>query len=175
MTNETRVPVTRKASEPAFFPEAWRPLEALRNEVDRLFEDLFGGDFWRRSFPPHASLGRSVAKKVAASPAVDLSESDKAYEITAELPGLDEKDIEVQVINGGLTIKGEKKEHKEEKHKDYYLSERSYGSFARYFGLPECVEASKIEASVKNGVLRVTLPKNAEAQKPPKKIDVKAT
>ncbi|MEY9126143.1 hypothetical protein ABH994_006425 [Bradyrhizobium yuanmingense] len=73
MANETRLPVTRKASEPAFFPEAWRPLEALRNEVDRLFEDFFGGDFWRRSFPPHASLGRSVAKKVAASPAVDLS------------------------------------------------------------------------------------------------------
>ncbi|MBB4399124.1 Hsp20/alpha crystallin family protein [Bradyrhizobium sp. ERR14] len=173
MANETRLSVTREASEPAFLPEAWRPLEALRHDVDRLFEDFFGGEFWRRSSRPHASLERSAAK-VAASPAVDLSESDKAYEITAELPGLDEKDIEVQVVNGGLTIKGEKKEHKEEKHKDYYVSERSYGSFTRYFGLPECVEASRIEASVKNGVLRVTLPKNTEAQKPPKKIDVKA-
>jgi HSP20 family protein len=90
------------------------------------------------------------------------------------LPGLDEKNIEVNVDNGGLTIKGEKKEEKEEKQKGYYVSERSYGSFERYFGLPNGVYADKIEASFKNGVLKVTLPKTAKAQKPAKKIDVKA-
>ena len=87
---------------------------------------------------------------------------------------MDEKNIEVNVANGGLTIKGEKKDEKEEKKKDYYVSERRYGSFERYFTLPDSVDADKIEATFKNGVLKVTLPKTAEAQKPAKKIDVKA-
>ncbi|MHC2582306.1 HSP20 family molecular chaperone IbpA [Bradyrhizobium diazoefficiens] len=108
------------------------------------------------------------------TPAVDVTESDKAYEITAELPGMDEKDIEVNVANDGLIIKGEKKFEREEKQKDYYVSERRYGSFERHFGLPKDVEADKIEASFRNGVLKVTLPKTAEAQKPAKKIEVKA-
>ena len=172
MANETKLPVTKKASEPAFAPEAWRPFEALRNEVDRLFEDFGTEDFWRR---PFRSLARfEKAQKLMASPAVDITETDNAYEITAELPGLDEKNIEVNVANGGLTIKGEKKEEKEEKQKGYYASERRYGSFERYFGLPEGVDADKIAASFKNGVLKVTLPKTAEAQKPAKTIEVKA-
>ena len=103
-----------------------------------------------------------------------MSETDKAYEITAELPGIDEKNVEVSLADGGITIKGEKKEETEEKKKDYYVSERRYGSFDRYFTLPEGVDANKIEASFKNGVLKVTLPKTAEAQKPAKKIEVKA-
>ena len=107
-------------------------------------------------------------------PAVDIAESEKAYEITAELPGMDEKNIEVKVTDGSLTIKGEKQEEKEEKEKDYYLQERRYGSFERSFELPESVDPDKIEASFKKGVLTVTLPKKAEAQKPAKKIEVKA-
>ncbi|RXH23999.1 molecular chaperone Hsp20 [Bradyrhizobium nanningense] len=172
MANETKLPVTKKTTEPAFAPEAWRPFEALRREVDRLFEDFGTEDFWRRPFRSLAAFEK--AQKLVARPAVDVTESDKAFEITAELPGLDEKNIEVNVANGGLTIKGEKKEEKEEKQKGYYVSERSYGSFERYFSLPDGVDADKIEASFKNGVLKVTLPKTAEAQKPAKKIDVKA-
>jgi len=107
-------------------------------------------------------------------PAVDVVESDKAYELTAELPGMDKKNIEVKVVDGGLIIKGEKQEEKEEKKKDYYLQERNFGSFERSFGLPEGVDADKIEASLKKGVLTVTLPKKPEAQKPAKKIEVKA-
>jgi len=80
----------------------------------------------------------------------------------------------VKVVNGNLTIKGEKQEEKEEKKKDYYLQERHFGSFERRFQLPEGVDADKIEASFKKGVLTVTLPKKLEAQKPEKKIDVKA-
>ena len=118
--------------------------------------------FWRRE------LRRTAA------PAVDIAESDKAYEVTAELPGMDEKNIEVKVANGNLTIKGEKQEEKEEKKKDYYLHERHFGSFERCFQVPEGVDAEKIEASFKKGVLTVTLPKKPEAQKPEKKIDVKA-
>ena len=107
-------------------------------------------------------------------PAVDVAETDKAYEITAELPGMDEKNIEVKFADGVLTIKGEKKDEKEEKKKDYYLSERSYGSFQRSFQVPDGVDTDKIEATFKNGILTVVLPKSTEAQKATKKIDVKA-
>jgi HSP20 family protein len=173
MATEDKLPVTKKPSEPALFGEAWRPFESLRKEVDRLFED-FGDDFWRRPFRSFAGLERGWAQKFAATPAVDVVETDKAYEITAELPGIDQKNIEVNVANGGITIKGEKTEETEEKKKDYYVSERRYGSFERYFGLPEGVDADKIDATFKNGVLKVTLPKTAEAQKAAKKIEVKA-
>ena len=173
MATETKLPVTKKTSEPAFAGDVWRPFEALRKEVDRLFDD-FGGDFWRRPFRSLAQLEPVWSRKLAATPAVDVSETDKAYEIAAELPGMDEKNIEVNLTDGGLTIKGEKKEEREETKKDYYVSERRYGSFERYFGLPDGVDANKIEATFRNGLLKVTLPKTAEAQKPAKKIEVKA-
>lgn len=171
---ETKVPVTtsKEKTEPATVPQLWPPFETLRREVDSLFDD-FGGDFWRRPFRALSDF-EPFARKFAMSPAVDIAESDKAYEITAELPGMDEKSIEVNVVNGGLTIKGEKKEEKEEKTKDRYVSERRYGSFERYFRLPDGVDATKIEASFKKGLLTVTLPKTPEAQQPAKKIEVKA-
>jgi HSP20 family protein len=90
------------------------------------------------------------------------------------LPGLDEKNVEVKVANGVLTIKGEKQDEKEEKKKDYYMRERSFGSFERSFAVPDGVDADKIEANFKKGVLSVTLPKTQEAQKAEKKIEVKA-
>ncbi len=173
MATETKLAVTKKPGEPAMVGEVWRPFEALRKEVDRLFED-FGDDFWRRPFRSLAALERGWPKQFAAAPAVDVTETDKAYEITAELPGMDEKNVEVSLSDGGITIKGEKKEETEEKQKDYYVSERRYGSFERHFGLPEGVDADKIEASFKNGVLKVMLPKTTEAQAPAKKIEVKA-
>ena len=108
-----------------------------------------------------------------AAPAVDFTDTEKAYEVTAELPGIDEKDIEVKVANGILSIKGEKQEEKEEKKKDYYLRERNFGSFERSFQVPDSVDTDKIEASFKKGVLTVTLPKKPEAQAAAKKIDVK--
>jgi HSP20 family protein len=86
---------------------------------------------------------------------------------------MEEKDIELTVSNDVLTIKGERKEEKEEKNKDYHISERRYGSYQRSFRLPEAVDDSKIEAKFKNGLLTVTLPKTAEAQKKSKKIEVK--
>ena len=156
--NETKLPVSQeRISEPA--SQVWQPFEGFRREIDRLFED-FGRSFWqpsRRSFP-----------------AVDVVESESAYEIKAEMPGMDEKNIEVKVANGNLTIKGEKQEEKEEKKKDYYLRERKFGSFERSFSIPEGVDTDKIEAAFKNGVLNVTLPKKPEAQKPAKNIEVKA-
>ncbi len=173
MATETKLPVTKQTTEPVRGGEVRRPFEALRKEVDRLFDD-FGDDFWRRPFHSLAAFERNWPKKFVASPAVDVAETDKSYGITAELPGMYEKNIEVNVANGGITIKGEKKEETVERKKDYYVSERRYGSFQRYFALPEGVDADKIAATFKNGVLTVTLPKTAEAQKPTKKIEVKA-
>lgn len=104
--------------------------------------------------------------------AVEVAETDKAYNIAAELPGVEEKDIEVSVRDGVLTIKGEKREEKEDKGKNRYLSERSYGSFQRLFGLPKGVDETKVEANFHNGVLTVSIPKQAEA--PARKVDGKA-
>ena len=173
----TKLPVKQeKAPERASALEAWRPFDTLRREVEQLFDD-FGQNFLRlparRSLFDFEPLWRREAVWEAA-PAVDIAESEKAYEISAELPGMDEKNVEVKVVNGSLTIKGEKQEEKEEKKKDYYLHERHSGSFERSFELPEGVDADKIEANFKKGVLTVTLPKKPEAQKPAKKIEVKA-
>jgi len=173
----TKLPIEQeKTPERAPTVEAWRPFESLRREVEQLFDD-FGQNFLRlptrRPFFGFEPLWRREAVWDTA-PAVDIAESEKGYEITAELPGMDEKNVEVKVANGNLTIKGEKQEEKEERKKDYYLHERHFGSFERSFEIPEGVDADKIEAKFKKGILTVTLPKKPEAQKPAKKIEVKA-
>ena len=173
----TKLPVkTEKKAEQTSALREWRPFEALHRGIDRLFDD-FGGGFWR--FPFRRSVfdlepfwRRELSWETA--PAMDIAETEKTYEISAELPGMSESDVEVVASNGGLTIKGEKREEKEEKKKDYYLSERRYGSFERRMQIPEGVDVDKIEASFKNGVLTVTLPKTTQAQEPEKKISVKA-
>ena len=170
----SNVPVKSEAKMAAQ-SRVWNPFGALRGEIDRLFDDFDGG-FWgspfRRPIFDMMPIPRVAAE--AASPAVDVAEKDSEYEITAELPGLDEKDIEVKLANGGLSIRGKKEEAKEEKKKDYVLSERRYGSFERYITLPEDVDTDRIAANFKKGVLTVTLPKTAEAQKQEKKIAVEA-
>ena len=175
----TKLPVKtedKNVVESAGAVQAWRPLENLRREVDRLFEN-FDRDLWRSPFSHSVFDIEPLWRRelqFTATPAVDIVEKDDAYEVTAELPRMDEKNIEVKLDNGGLTIKGEKQAEKEEKRKGYHLQERSFGSFERYFAVPEGVDADKIEASFKKGLLTVTLPKRPEAQKPAKKIDVKA-
>lgn len=173
----TKLPVkTEKSTGPAPAGNWTTPFESLRREIDRLFDDFHPFDFrlpstrslFGRDLPSLHNAGWSVA------PAMDLVEKDKEYEITAELPGIDEKNVEIRLANRTLTIKGEKTEQKEDKEKDYYLSERRYGSFQRSFQLPEGVDADKIEANFAKGVLTVKLPKTAEAQKAEKKIAVKA-
>ena len=169
---ETKLPV-KTESKKGSVASAWHPLDDLRREVDRLFEDFNGG--WLRPFRPSLPTLELLRGDVAwNTPAVDIVEKDKSFEITAELPGLDEKNIEVTLRNGNIVIKGEKQEEKEEKSRDYYLHERQFGSFERAFTLPDGVELDKIEASFNKGVLTVALPKTAAAQKPEKKITVKA-
>jgi HSP20 family protein len=151
------------------------PFESLRQEIDRLFDDFGMGFRWpfgRSLFAAEPAFRRELTW--AKMPAVDVVESEKGYEITADLLGMDEKNIEVKVTDGVLTMKGERQEEKEEKNKGYYLQERSFGSFQRSFELPESIDSHKIEATFKKGVLTVKLPKKAEAQKPAKKIEVKA-
>ncbi len=166
---------TEKAPRGGGVLSTWRPFDSLQREIDRLFED-FGRNFGRLPFgrgvfdvEPFRRVGGSLA-----TPAVDILDKGNAYEITADLPGLDEKSIDVQLVNGTLTIKGNKTEEKEEKKENYYLKERHFGSFQRSFTVPQDVETDKIHAKFEKGVLTVTLPKTAEAQKPAKKIDVKA-
>src|SRR5512146_1585814 len=145
--------------------EPWR---SFRREMDRLF-DRFSTGFGLPSFEPFWNAEADLP-----APAVDVVEDDQTYTVTVELPGLEDKDINVTVSGGMLVIKGEKKQEKEEKNKNYYLSERSYGSFQRSFPVPETVDQDKIAATFTKGVLTIALPKNVEAQKPEKKINVKA-
>jgi HSP20 family protein len=153
--------------------ESW-PFSGLRREIDRLFDDFAWGSLrspFRRPLLDLEPFWRGEGGGNA--PAVDIADTANAYEITAELPGLDEKNIDVRFSEGTLTIKGEKKEEKEEKNKDYYVSEHRYGSFQRSFSVPDGVDGEKIEAMFKNGVLTVTLPKTPEAQKKQKQIEIK--
>ena len=171
--NVTKLPIKRETMEPSF-ARTWHPFDSLHREIDRLFDDFGSGFGWPfgRSLFGAAPFRQEMTWPTM--PAVDVVETEKAYEVTADLPGMDEKNIEVKVADGVLTIKGEKQQVKEEKKKDYYLQERSFGSYQRSLELPEGVETDKIEASFKKGVLTVTLPKKPEAQKPTKKIEVKA-
>jgi HSP20 family protein len=159
--------------EPSF--AGWHRFESLHREIDRLFDDFGMGLRWpfgRSLFAAEPPFCRALTWPKM--PAVDVVESEQGYEITADLPGMEEKNIEVKVTDGVLTMKGERQEEKEEKKKDYYLQERSFGSFQRSFELPDSVAVDRIEAIFKKGVLTVKLPKKAEAQKPAKKIEVKA-
>jgi HSP20 family protein len=173
----TKLPISKEAKsvETPVTAREWRPFELLRREVDQLFDD-FGTGFWRSPFRRAVSAEPFWRRGAVwnTAPAVDVTETEKAYNIVAELPGIDEKNVEVKLTNGILTIKGEKQEEKEEKKKDYYLRECQYGKFERSFELPDGVDQDKIEANVKKGVLTVTLPKTAEAQTAEKKIAIKA-
>lgn len=167
------IPVTteEKAPAPSALP-SWRSMGDLRREIDLLFDDFVHG-FWRYPFRrPRFDVERSGPAWMG-RPAVDVAEKADAYEISVELPGLDDKSIEVKLVTGGLLIRGEKQEETDEKEKDYYLHERRFGSFERRFTLPEDVDTDRIEANMKNGLLTVTVPKKADAQRPEKKIEVK--
>jgi len=145
----------------------------MRTEMERVFDRFgFGATPFRNWFDlePAFQLRTSFTMP---SPAMDIVEEEKVYKLTAELPGLAEKDVEVVVSGDTLTVKGEKKQETERKEKNYTLSERSYGAFSRSFYLPDGVDRDKITAEFAKGVLTVTLPKSAAAA-PPKTIEVKA-
>ena len=140
----------------------YTPFSSLQREIDRLFDDF------TRGFPASAGPGGTPELM----PAIDVTETETDIEITAELPGLEEKDVQINLADDVLMIRGEKKSARDETKKDYRLVERSYGSFYRTLDLPAGVDPEKIKASIAKGVLKVVVPKPAPAQV--KKIEVKA-
>jgi len=146
-----------------------RSLFDLQKEMNDLFEN-----FNRGLFKPAQQGGEERGVGIL-MPRLDMSESENELEISTELPGMDEKDIDVSLTKNVLTIKGEKKMEKEEKKKDFYRRERSYGSFKRSIPLPMDVDTDKVDATFKKGVLTIRLPKTREAKKEARKIAVKTS
>ena len=145
---------------PSREPNALMPpgfgLFGLHREIDRLFNEFAQG------------VGPDGAKNIV--PSIEISETDKAIEISAEMPGLERKDVEITIEDDTLTIRGEKK-IEENKDKNVQHSERSYGVFLRVLQLPPGIDPSSVQATMSNGVLRITIPKPAKSE--PKKIEVK--
>ena len=138
------------------------PFSFLQQEIDRLFEGVARGF---PNFPALTGAGTNM-------PRMDVSETDKAIEIEAELPGLETKDVQINLADNVLTIRGEKKSEREEKNKDYHLVERSFGAFSRSVQLPQGVKPEDVSAEIAKGVLKVTVKKPAPAQS--KQIEIKS-
>lgn len=135
----------------------------LQRQIDRLFEDFTG----------HWPALRDKNGNAAYRPVLDMTETADAVDVSAELPGVDAKDVEITAVGTMLTIKGEKKTEKETKEKDYFCAERSYGSFVRSVELPFEIDASKVDASFDKGVLKVHIGKPPGIKKETTKIPVK--
>jgi HSP20 family protein len=161
----TNAPATSPASRgfASFTDQLVEPLSRLRSEVERVFDD----------FPfrlPAVQFGTMGA--AFAAPAIDMKETEKAYKITAELPGLDPEEVEVTLEDGMLRIAGEKKEEREADERGYRVSERRYGAFERLIGLPAAADDEKIKAKFKNGVLTITVAKDGRAEPSTRRIAV---
>jgi HSP20 family protein len=163
MDEATRLPVRTENRTPVAAPAQAMPFESLRREIDRIF-DSFRLSTW--DFPFRWALELELPWRRETSwgiaPPFEVTEKDEEYEITAVLPGMDEKNIEITLSNGTLAIRGEKHEENGENEKDYYLPERRYASFTRSFQVPEGVDTGKIEATFAKDVLTVKLPKTAK-------------
>lgn len=169
MAQEQNAPVKKDDGSSLVSPDLWdwRPFEALRRQLDRFFDEAPLARRTGEVEPFDRFMGWGA-------PPVDFVEHDDEYEMTAELPGLDEKDVEVKLVNGALVMSGEKKVEREEKGEGRFFSERRYGAFKRSLRLPDNVDPDKISASFEKGVLKVTLPKSAQPKSEEKKIDIAA-
>jgi len=149
------------------------PFVQIRQEIDRIFDTAFSGfDF------PSLGFGRELTPMAQTDwlkPTLDIGASDKEYTISVELPGVDEKEIQLELINDTLKIKGEKQQQKEEKEKNYYRMERSYGSFQRVLSMPEDADQGNINAVYKNGIMKITIPRKAAPKTEVKQIEIKTS
>lgn len=148
------------------------PLFPLHHEIDRLFTDAFRGF---SDFP--FGLGRELATLAPSTwlqPTMDIAATEKEYTVTLELPGVDEKEIHLEITADTLKIEGEKKQEKEEKEKNYYRVERSYGSFLRTLSLPDDADRDAIQATFKQGVMKISIPRKTPPKPESKKIEIKA-
>jgi len=166
MTLESLVPVFGRGRHPAR-PSEYDPFRDLQLEMNRLFDDVFSG-------APVLHRADRSALAGAFMPRVDVSETDNEIKISAELPGMEEKDVAVEVDGDSLLIRGEKREEKEEKIRNWHCREQSYGTFERYIPLPASVEGNSAKATFKKGVLSVTVPKKASEQNKRKAIKIDA-
>jgi HSP20 family protein len=139
--------------------------------LDRLHREFFGPSLWGRYISPELEVDNPVFEASTWLPAVDVKEEQDRYVLHADLPGVEAKDIDVTVENGVLTLKGKREHEKTEERNGYKHVERMQGTFQRRFSLPESVEADKVEAKSRDGVLEVVVPKHAKIQ--PRRITVK--
>lgn len=149
-------------------PDDSDPFLPLRRQMSRLFDDFFSGPM----FPRLPGMSAAPALAVVVTPQIDVSETDKDIQIAAELPGIDPKDVEITLADDVLTIRGEKQAQREDNERDYHLSERTYGTFARYLRLPFHADPRQIRAAFKDGVLTLVIPKPEEAQQKVHRIAV---
>ena len=131
--------------------DPFRDVVTLRERMNRMFEDVFSGRKDDKELTP-----------TSWAPAVDIYETENELVLSAEIPGLSEKEVEIKVEDNTLTLKGERRFEKETKEENYHRIERSYGSFYRAFTLPNSIDPDKIQAEHENGVLRVSMPKRHE-------------
>ncbi len=147
------------------------PFLQIRQEMDRIFDTALSGFGF-----PSMGFGRErtpMAQTDWLKPTLDIGASNKEYTISVELPGVDEKDVQLELINDTLKIKGEKKQQKEEKEKNYYRMERSYGSFQRTLSLPEDADQDGISAVYMNGIMEITIPRKVAPKTEVKQIEIK--
>jgi len=144
------------------------PFREFQRQINRLFDDFFS-DF---ALAPRWWGGERELAPVGFTPRVDVCETDKEVRVSAELPGMDEKDITVELDDAAVTIRGERKEESEDKGKNWYRREQSYGSFYRMIPLPASVDGEKATAKFKKGVLAITLPKREEDRSKRKSIKI---
>lgn len=151
-----------------------RPYESFLREMDTLHEEMnrLFNSFWKDS--GSRNFMSRPWQHDELTPKVDESEDEKAFHVKVELPGMAEEDVDITLSDGVLTIRGEKKREEEEEGKDYYRSERSFGTFRRSLPVPVEVEESKIDAKFVKGVLYIELPKSKEARSKIKHIPIKA-
>lgn len=155
----------------SFVPKRLRPLQATKNSLEILHQEI--NQLFERAFSNFYPLLEHQLSDTIVVPLLDISETEEEISVTVDLPGIDEKDIEVSLSNKMLLIKGERKIENEDKQKTYHLIERSYGSFIRTVAIPFEVDPDKVNATFKKGVLRVILPKPPEAIKPITNIKVR--
>jgi HSP20 family protein len=141
------------------------PFLQMRREMNRLFDDVFGG------FGLPSVLG-PVLRQMPVAPKIDVSETDNEIQVTAEMPGIDQNDVEVLLEDDRLIIRGEKKEEREDKDRNYHLRERVQGAFSRTLPLPFAPDPNQVKAEFKNGVMTITIPKPPEVEQKQHRIDV---
>ncbi len=142
------------------------PILTFQDEVNKLFSDFFGevsAPVWQRA----------SQEAVVLTPAIDVSETDKEYRITTELPGLDVGDVQITAADGYVTIRGEKKAEKKEEKEGYFRRERTYGAFQRVIALPDTADLEHAEAKMDKGVLTLSIAKKAAAQSKERRIEIK--